>query len=216
MSTTFTIIARNSLQQQQSYGGDIFRVLLKHEESGKLSKGSVNCQNNGTYIVILKPTETGLHSINVFLNGIPFIKPETIHVDNSKFSNLFLSNKTSANATELDLSNFGLETHQVEHLSLFKKLSILNLSNNKLEKFPIEILTLSNLKSLNLNYNKLVSLPSDLGGLTHLTHFTFSHNPITTHFQVILEMKSVLKLKTYLLGNTNNKFDWKYLQAVFR
>ena len=93
MSTTFTITARNSLQQQQLYGGDTFRVLLKHEESGKQCKGSVNSQNNGTYIVTLKPTEIGLHSINVFLNGVPFIKPETIHVNNGKLLNCFYLTK---------------------------------------------------------------------------------------------------------------------------
>ena len=69
--------------------------------------------------------------------------------------------------TYLDYSYRNLEILPWWVCSL-RKLSEINLSNNKLEALAEEIVNLTDLQFLNVNHNKLKTLPQNIGNLTRL------------------------------------------------
>ena len=117
-------------------------------------------------------------------------------------------------SSELTLSNYGMLSPHLEKLSLLKDLKVLDLSHNKLDKFPIAILSLTYLEKLNLNHNNLISLPSGLGDLPCLRELTFVQNPVDAYFTAIKSFHDIFMLKQYLKSNID-ELDWKYIQILF-
>lgn len=62
---------------------------------------------------------------------------------------------------------------------LFPNLQMLDLSYNKIKEVPKEISRLEKLQSLNLYKNKLQTLPTELKDLPHLTHLYLGRNRLT-------------------------------------
>jgi Leucine-rich repeat (LRR) protein len=56
--------------------------------------------------------------------------------------------------------------------------TFLDLSKNKFEYFPLEIIQLHNLKSLTLDHNKIKCIPSEIIKLPMLEYFSIGHNLI--------------------------------------
>jgi hypothetical protein len=81
----FKIIAKTQMNKEQEFGGDIFRVILKHETSGKLTKGSVQYLQKGTYKVVVIPEQSGVHHIITTVNAIQLPKLEAIQIENRTF-----------------------------------------------------------------------------------------------------------------------------------
>lgn len=52
--------------------------------------------------------------------------------------------------------------------NLFKTLLNLNLSHNRLKRFPMDVLLFANLNSLDLSYNNLAKIPKEIGQLKYL------------------------------------------------
>lgn len=73
----------------------------------------------------------------------------------------------------------------------------LNLSGQKLKKFPKEILELYNLESLDLSKNKLEKLPDDIGKLKKLTVLNLSNNKIEELPAGIGDLKRLMSLNLY-------------------
>lgn len=78
-------------------------------------------------------------------------------------------------------------------VSLLTKLTLLDLSHNKLVKLPSTMDQLKHLKHLNLSHNNLTHLPTSIYSLTKLTHFDLSFNPFT-HISANLARLSSLTL----------------------
>jgi hypothetical protein len=73
------------MNKEQEFGGDIFRVILKHEASGKLTKGTVQYLQKGTYKVTVIPEQSGVHHIITTVNAIQLPKLETVQIENRTF-----------------------------------------------------------------------------------------------------------------------------------
>ena len=89
----------------------------------------------------------------------------------------------TADSVEIDLSNRGIETIDVKTFDDFKKLEILYLHENKINK--IEVGTFNQLVSLRelwLENNNLVSIPKNVVvGLNNLKLFCMYNNPLTIY-----------------------------------
>lgn len=85
-------------------------------------------------------------------------------------------------------------------VALLTRLTILDLSHNKLVKLPSNIDQLRNLKQLNLSHNNINTLPASLYSLTKLTHFDTSYNPIS---QVSANIARLHNLNFLDLSNTD-------------
>ena len=82
-------------------------------------------------------------------------------------------------------------------------LLILDLSSNSLTEFPVEITSLSKLKSLKLDSNKIKKIPSNICALTCLESFSIASNYITSLPETIHTMASSLTL----LNISQNRID---------
>ena len=68
----------------------------------------------------------------------------------------------------------------ISSLNDLEKITYLKLINKGLEKLPMRIDLLSNLKIINLYWNKLTSLPVSIGGLIYLEELDLRFNEIET------------------------------------
>jgi Leucine-rich repeat (LRR) protein len=66
----------------------------------------------------------------------------------------------------------------VKQLTMFPELEVLNLSNNLINCFPVEICKLDKLKFLNLSENVIQSLPGKLKDLTNLRYLLLKQKKI--------------------------------------
>jgi hypothetical protein len=70
----------------------------------------------------------------------------------------------------------------------------LDLSKQKLNAFPAEILQLKNLRTLNLYKNKIDSVPSGISQLQNLTELNIGHNKLTVFNPAICQLLLLEKL----------------------
>lgn len=84
-------------------------------------------------------------------------------------------------------------------MSLLTKLTLLDLSHNKLVKLPSTMDQLKHLRHLNLSHNKLTQLPSSIYSLTKLNHLDISSNPFT---RVSANLARLVNLSILELSNT--------------
>lgn len=82
------------------------------------------------------------------------------------------------------------------------KISKLDLSNQDLTEFPVEILALKNLKKLNLSGNKIQQIPKEIEKLKNLELLDLSNNSINNFYSKLCSLK---KLKTLNLNNNRIK-----------
>ena len=75
----------------------------------------------------------------------------------------------------LNLSKQKIDTFPLQIL-LCKNLIELDMSKNRMEEIPPGIGELTNLKKLNLSNNKLVHLPDEIGKLTELVYLSLNRN----------------------------------------
>lgn len=99
----------------------------------------------------------------------------------------------------LDLSNQSIENFPAELLSI-DSLIFLDLSNNKIKTIPEEIKSLANLKSLILSNNSLTEIPNTLGELENLEYINFSSNALVVLPSEIGKLK---KLRNLDLSDNN-------------
>ncbi len=105
------------------------------------------------------------------------------------------------NCTKLKLekNKIGINSNK---LSKFKRLKVLNLSDNIINKFPSEILNLTTLKALFLNNNYLEILPNTIEKLNNLRTLSLSSNKLSILPNSIGNLSKLSKL--YL---SNNKLE---------
>lgn len=65
-----------------------------------------------------------------------------------------------------------------EEIGLFKKLSVLDLADNRIDSFPSDIGNVASLQKLDLSGNRLTSLP-DLGNLQNLEELVLADNDLS-------------------------------------
>jgi Leucine-rich repeat (LRR) protein len=119
-----------------------------------------------------------------------------------------------ATTKNLNLSNTGVIIAHLEPLSIFESLASLDLSNNKLDKFPTPILTLQQLSSLDISHNQIRSLPSKVGNMQSLNVFKFNNNPVEQYLTVAKFGTAILK--KYLACNEYDKLSMETMDSVFR
>jgi disease resistance protein RPS2 len=85
-------------------------------------------------------------------------------------------------------------TINIQHLELFLGLIFLDLSNHRLEDFPIGICKLVNLQFLNLSYCGIDSLPEELVTLINLRYLLIRENSICTISDGILSKLKALRV----------------------
>lgn len=82
----------------------------------------------------------------------------------------------------------------VPSIPTLKNLSRVDLSNNNLTEFPIELTFLSRVHYLNLEHNKISSFPTSFGELTALTYLKLSYNHIVSLPSSITELINLKEL----------------------
>lgn len=103
--------------------------------------------------------------------------------------------------TELQFHSSDLKKIQ-RLVAKFKKVTLLNLSNNKLASIPMEIGTMNSLITLNLSQNELTSLPDSVCDLTNLQKLIV----ISTNLKSLPQnIGNLQKLKTLWCSNNNIK-----------
>lgn len=94
---------------------------------------------------------------------------------------------------KLELYNCNLESLPDE-ISKLKRLTILDLSHNKLQDLPIGFYKLSGLQSLNLSSNNINTLHEDIEGLKSITNLNLRDNQISTlpnNFVKLVQLKHI-------------------------
>lgn len=76
-------------------------------------------------------------------------------------------------------------------LQNIEKVEILNLSNQSLTQFPLEIIKFKNLHTLNISQNELEDLPMEISQLTQLKILDVSSNHFQSFPKVILELRQL-------------------------
>lgn len=85
-------------------------------------------------------------------------------------------------------------------------LLVLNLSHNKLEQIPSQLLmNVTDLLNLDVSYNNLEALPPQLRRLTNLQTLVLSNNPLS-HFQ-IRPLPAMTELRTLHMRNTQRSLS---------
>ena len=82
----------------------------------------------------------------------------------------------------------------MEFLQNHYKDGVIDLSNYKLTKFPMELLIFKELKVLNLSNNYIISIPSEIGQLTNLQQLWLSCNQLTSIPKEIVQLVNLQKL----------------------
>lgn len=91
------------------------------------------------------------------------------------------------------------------------RLEMVDLSSNRFEVFPNQLLLLEDLRVLSLENNSLKYLPPSVGELPHLHHIELANNPLVLPpIEMILAIQSqgseldwIHKLKAYLVANSS-------------
>jgi Leucine rich repeat len=96
--------------------------------------------------------------------------------------------------TTLLLNSNYLTVKTVKQLTMFPELEVLNLSNNLINCFPVEICNLDKLKFLNLSENVIQSLPEKLKDLTNLRYLLLKQKKIRTIPNGILSKLTELRV----------------------
>lgn len=73
-------------------------------------------------------------------------------------------------------------------------LNVLDLSVNKLEYFPLEVIHFSNLRVLKLDHNKIKCLPNEIANLMNLEIFSISHNLLSSLVQTLPKLTKLREL----------------------
>lgn len=94
------------------------------------------------------------------------------------FSSLDSARTMPDSVVVLSLRGKGLTT--VTGLGSFRNLQVLDLSDNALTTFPVELLRLGKLLTLDLSGNPIKTVPDEIGGLTQMTRLNLSSTSITT------------------------------------
>jgi len=94
------------------------------------------------------------------------------------FSSLDSARTMPDSVIVLSLRGKGLTT--VAGLASFKNLQVLDLSDNVLEAFPVEVLKLGKLLTLDLSGNPIKTVPEEIGRLTQLSRLNLRSTSITT------------------------------------
>ncbi|RKR14799.1 leucine rich repeat (LRR) protein [Maribacter vaceletii] len=92
-----------------------------------------------------------------------------------------------------------------------KNISKLDLSNQNLTQFPLEIVNLKNLKKLNLSGNKIKHIPKEIERLKNLEQLDLSKNLINNFYSKICSLK---KLKVLNLNNNQIKTIPKQIENL--
>lgn len=93
------------------------------------------------------------------------------------FSSLDSARTMPDSVIVLSLRGKGLTT--VTGLGSFKNLQVLDLSDNALTTFPVEVLRLSKLLTLDLSGNPIKTVPEEIGSLTQMTRLNLRSTSIT-------------------------------------
>ena len=100
------------------------------------------------------------------------------HFRHIKSLSLKSSHFDSSRNHDRSYDNKGLTHFPKEILLIKSTLSVLDLSHNKFEYFPLEVLQIETLIELKMDYNKIKSLPSEIEQLSRLEILSLGHNAI--------------------------------------
>ncbi len=131
--------------------------------------------------LVIKSVRTIPHEIKAFcnLNSLTINGSDNYYGDKISLESLPDEISQLKKITTLDLSNNKLSSIS-PHLLKIKNLESLNLSENEIKSLPKEIEQLTNLQSLNCYKNYLTSIPEEIGRLTKLKSLNLEENDITS------------------------------------
>jgi Leucine-rich repeat (LRR) protein len=123
-------------------------------------------------------------------------------LNNLKFldlhNNFLLEFKNFPQSEKLDTVILGYnKIMEISNLSFCKKLTVLDINNNKIETFPEEILQLNELKTLNLQNNSVNDIPPMLCMLKNLVRINLEGNPLKK-INSRIKSANAEQLKAYL------------------
>lgn len=143
--------------------------------------------------------------ISLFLILWLFGKSTAQNIDSLKTIEYVELNKAFNNPDlvfKLNLSNQKLNKEDINKLSLFKNLEVLDLSNDHLKDIPNSIFELKNLKVLNLNGNDIEIIPNEFKNLLNVEELFLENEKKLNFTKAILALERLPKLKKlHLDGN---------------
>ncbi|KAG2370820.1 hypothetical protein C9374_013824 [Naegleria lovaniensis] len=98
------------------------------------------------------------------------------------------------------ISELNLDSNLLEHvhgIKALKSLTRLNLNNNCIREFPIEICFLTNLTELFIMNNQLTTIPPEISSLKTLVALWFDNNQLETLPKEIGELHNLLSISLY-------------------
>jgi small GTP-binding protein domain len=117
-------------------------------------------------------------------------------------------NSKLSNSRDIELNNLPrLNINELILRSTDKNLKILDLSDNGLEEFPIEITNLTFLRELNLSNNRLKEIPCEIAKLENLEVLNLSTNGLKKFPHALTELKNLNTL--YFASNQIEKIPDK-------
>jgi hypothetical protein len=104
--------------------------------------------------------------------------------------------KFFTNLQELNLEGNDLGKAQLDCLSHFKRLKVLNLQDCNISTFPLPIIQLSQLEDLSVYGNSLSSIPDELYNVSSLRVLSIGNNNLTFLSPMISKLKNLRSLET--------------------
>ncbi len=86
---------------------------------------------------------------------------------------------------------------QLENLERVPNLTVLDLHNNKMDRLPHTVLSLSNMKTLNISNNDLSDIPPQISLMDNLVRIQVEGNPLKS-IKSSMRTANAVQLKKYL------------------
>lgn len=141
------------------------------------------------------------------VNQAPLLTPAELARERW-YINLEDARKNPDKVYKLDLSDNKLREFPIEVL-MFKNLQVLNLSDNHIKSIPPEIKIFKNLQELNLYHNRIKFLPAEIGDLANLHTLLLANNNL---YKFPIEIRGLQKLQ--LMDITSNNVTFHEMDYV--
>ncbi|KAF2076490.1 hypothetical protein CYY_002230 [Polysphondylium violaceum] len=181
-STTPLSSSPNTISKSSKFGKKESKKQSSNQSSHRNSPNVLDLQN-------LK-NQLDINSVDLSINRLENIQPEILKIMNA------------LNVKEISLSTNFFQI--IPDFGMVKSLQSINLSRNKLNKFPIQtFLELPNLSNIILDRNSISILPEEIGKLTSLKYLSIRNNSIDA---IPNSFTNLFQLVTLDLSNNRIKF----------
>ena len=126
----------------------------------------------------------------------------------------YLNNDDSVlNLSDKNLSEKRANKVLIKRLKSDIELKTVDLSKNKLSRFPDQLFSFKSIEKLSIGYNQIDSIPDQISELENLTFLGLSSNPVT---YISPEISKLKKLKYIMLyGGSYNEAEIEVIRKLF-